>query len=114
MAEKRTIELEIQDNSKTLKQQYKDAVKELQNVAAAYGETSAEAVKAAQKAADLKDQIAFTNDLVGAFNPDAKFDSLSKSIGGVLDGFQAVQGGLGLIGIEGEAVEEAMVRVQSA
>ena len=114
MAEKRTIELEIQDNSKTLKQQYRDAVKELQNVAAAYGETSAEAVKAAQKAAELKDQIAFTNDLVGAFNPDAKFNSLSRSLGGVLDGFQAVQGGLGLIGIEGEAVEEAMVRVQSA
>lgn len=114
MAEKRTIELEIQDNSKTLKQQYKEAVQELQKVSAAYGETSAEAVKAAQKAAELKDQIAFTNDLVGAFNPDAKFNSLSKSIGGVLDGFQAVQGGLGLIGIEGEAVEEAMVRVQSA
>lgn len=114
MAEKRTIELEIQDNSKSLKQQYREAVKELQNVAAAYGETSAEAVKAAQKAANLKDQIGFTNDLVGAFNPDAKFNALSKSIGGVLDGFQAVQGGLGLIGIEGEAVEEAMVRVQSA
>jgi len=114
MAEKRTIELEIQDNSKSLKQQYREAVKELQNVAAAYGETSAEAVKAAQKAADLKDQIGFTNDLVGAFNPDAKFNALSRSLGGVLDGFQAVQGGLGLIGIEGEAVEEAMVRVQSA
>jgi len=114
MAEKRTIELEIQDNSKSLKQQYREAVKELQNVAAAYGETSAEAVKAAQKAADLKDQIAFTNDLVGAFNPDAKFNALSKSIGGVLDGFQAVQGGLGIIGIEGEAVEQAMLRVQSA
>jgi hypothetical protein len=114
MAEKRTIELEIQDNSKSLKQQYREAVKELQNVAAAYGETSAEAVKAAQKAADLKDQIGFTNDLVGAFNPDAKFNSLSKSIGGVLDGFQAVQGGLGIIGVEGEAVEQAMLRVQSA
>jgi hypothetical protein len=114
MAEKRTIELEIQDNSKSLKQQYREAVKELQNVAAAYGETSAEAVKAAQKAADLKDQIGFTNDLVGAFNPDAKFNALSKSIGGVLDGFQAVQGGLGIIGVEGEAVEQAMLRVQSA
>lgn len=114
MAEKRTIELEIQDNSKSLKQQYREAVKELQNVAAAYGETSAEAVKAAQKAAELKDQIGFTNDLVGAFNPDAKFNALSKSIGGVLDGFQAVQGGLGIIGVEGEAVEQAMLRVQSA
>jgi hypothetical protein len=114
MAEKRTIELEIQDNSRTLKQQYKDAVKELQNVAAAYGETSTEAVKAAKKAADLKDQIGFTNDLVGAFNPDAKFTALSRSLGGVLDGFQAVQGGLGLIGVEGQAVEETMLKVQSA
>jgi hypothetical protein len=114
MAEKRTIELEIQDNSKSLKAQYKDAVKELQNVAAAYGETSTEAVKAAKKAADLKDQIGFTNDLVGAFNPDAKFTALSRSLGGVLDGFQAVQGGLGLIGVEGQAVEETMLKVQSA
>jgi hypothetical protein len=35
-------------------------------------------------------------------------------LGGVLDGFQAVQGGLGLIGVEGQAVEEAMLKVQSA
>mgnify|MGYP000388862053 CR=1 FL=1 len=30
MAEKRVIELEIQDNSKSLKSQYKEAVQELQ------------------------------------------------------------------------------------
>lgn len=114
MAEKRTIELEIQDNTKSLKAQYKEAVIELQKVSAAYGETSAEAIQAAKAAAQLKDQIAFTNDLVGSFNPDAKFNALSKSFGGVLDGFQAVQGSLGLIGVEGEAVQEAMLRVQSA
>ena len=114
MAEKRTIELEIQDNTKSLKAQYKEAVKELQKVSAAYGETSAEAIQAAKAAADLKDQIGFTNDLVNSFNPDAKFNALSKSVGGVLDGFQAVQGSLGLIGVEGEAVQEAMLRVQSA
>ena len=114
MAEKRTIELEIQDNTKSLKAQYKEAVIELQKVSAAYGETSDEAIQAAKAAAELKDQIGFTNDLVNSFNPDAKFNALSKSFGGVLDGFQAVQGGLGLIGVEGEAVQEAMLRVQSA
>lgn len=114
MAEKRTIELEIQDNSKTLKQQYKEAVQELQKVSAAYGETSAQAVKAAKAAAQLKDQIEFSKDLVGAFNPDAKFNALSKSIGGVLDGFQAFEGALGLVGIEGEAVQETLLKVQSA
>jgi hypothetical protein len=114
MAEKRTIELEIQDNSKSLKAQYKEAVAELQRVSAAYGETSAEAVKAARAAAELKDQIGFSKDLVDSFNPDAKFNALSRSIGGVLDGFQAFQGALGLIGVEGDQVQAAMLKVQSA
>jgi hypothetical protein len=114
MSEKRTIELEIVDNVKSLKSQYKDAVAELQKVSSAYGETSDEAIKAAKAAAELKDQIGFTNDLVSSFNPDAKFDSLTKSFGGVLDGFQAVEGGLGLLGIESEGVQQAMLRVQSA
>ena len=114
MAEKRTIELEIQDNTKSLKAQYKEAVIELQKVSAAYGETSDEAIAAAKAAAELKDQIGFTNDLVNSFNPDAKFDALSKSFGGVLDGFSAVQGALGLVGVESEAVEQTMLKVQSA
>jgi hypothetical protein len=114
MAEKRTIELEVKDNVKSLKAQYKEAVVELQRVSAAYGETSQEAIRAAKAAAELKDQIGFTNDLVDSFNPDGKFNALSKSFGGVLDGFQAVEGGLGLIGVESEAVQEAMLRVQSA
>jgi hypothetical protein len=114
MAEKRTIELEIQDNSKSLKAQYKEAVQELQRVSAQYGETSAQAVKAARAAAELKDQIGFSKDLVDSFNPDAKFNSLTRSIGGVLDGFQAFEGALGLVGVEGEAVQETMLKVQSA
>lgn len=114
MAEKRTIELEIQDNSKSLKAQYREAVAELQKVSAQYGETSAQAVKAAKAAADLKDQIAFSKDLVDAFNPDAKFNALTKSVGGVLDGFQAFEGALGLIGVQGEQVQETILKVQSA
>ena len=114
MAEKRTIELEIQDNSKSLKAQYREAVAELQKMSAAYGETSVQAVNAAKAAAQLKDQIGFTKDLVDAFNPDAKFNALTKSVGGVLDGFQAFEGALGLVGVEGEQVQETMLKVQSA
>lgn len=114
MAEKRTIDLEIKDNTRSLKAQYKEAVIELQKVSQAYGETSAEAVKAAKAASLLKDQIADTNNLVDAFNPDAKFNAVTKSVGGVLDGFQAVQGGLGLVGVEGEAVQATLLKVQSA
>jgi hypothetical protein len=113
MAEKRTIELEIQDNSKSLKQQYREAVKELQKVSAQYGETSAEALKAARAAAELKDQIQFSKDLVDNFNPDTKFNALSGSISGVLNGFQAVEGAIGMVGVESEALQETMLRVQS-
>jgi len=100
MAEKRVI-------------QYKEAVAELQNVSAQYGETSQQAIKAAKAAADLKDQIGFSKDLVDSFNPDAKFNALSKSVGGVLDGFQAFEGALGLIGVESKSLQETMVRLQS-
>jgi hypothetical protein len=114
MAEKRTIELEIQDNSKTLKQQYKDAVKELQNVAAAYGETSQQAVQAAKKAAGLKDQIEDTNDLLQSYKGEGAFIAMGKAMSSVASGFSAVEGGLGLIGVESEKLQETMLKVQSA
>jgi hypothetical protein len=113
MAEKRTIELEIQDNSKSLKSQYKEAVQELQKVSQQYGETSKEAVKAAKAAADLKDQIGFSKDLVDAFNPDAKFKAVEGAVNGVMNGFQAFTGGMALLGVESEKVEEALLKVQS-
>ncbi len=104
MAEKRTIELEIQDNSKSLKAQYREAVQELQKVSAQYGETSEQAVKAAKAAAELKDQIGFSKDLVEAFNPDAKFKAVEGAVNGVMNGFQAFTGGMALLGVESEKV----------
>ena len=113
MAEKRTVELEIKDNSKSLKSQYKEAVQELQNMSAQYGETSKEAIKAAKAAADLKDQIGFSKDLVDAFNPDAKFKAVEGAVNGVMNGFQAFTGGMALLGVESTKVEEALLKVQS-
>ena len=114
MAEKRTIELEIQDNSKTLKQQYKEAVVELQKVAAAYGETSTQAAEAAKKAAGLKDQIEDTNDLLQSYKGEGAFIAMGKAMSSVASGFSAVEGGLGLLGVESEKLQETMLRVQSA
>jgi hypothetical protein len=114
MAEKRTIELEIQDNSKTLKQQYKEAVKELQNMVAAYGEMSDEAIKAAKRAADLKDQIEDTNDLMKSFKGEGTFVAMGKAMSSVASGFSAIEGGLALVGVESEKVQETMLRVQAA
>jgi hypothetical protein len=114
MAEKRTIELEIQDNSKTLKQQYKEAVKELQNMVAAYGEMSDEAINAAKRAADLKDQIEDTNDLMKSFKGEGTFIAMGQAMSSVASGFSAIEGGLALVGVESEKIQETMLRVQAA
>lgn len=114
MAEKRVIELEIQDNVKSLKTQYKEAIQEVQRLADTYGTTSKEAAEAAKRAAELKDRIEESKSLTDAFNPDAKFNALSGSIGGVLNAFQAYEGAMGLIGVESEQLQETLLKVQSA
>lgn len=114
MAEKRTIELEIKDNSKSLKAQLREAQAEVAALADKYGATSEQAVIAAKRAAELKDRIGDAKSLTDAFNPDAKFKALSASLTGVAGGFSAVQGAMGLVGAEGEDVQRAMLKVQSA
>jgi hypothetical protein len=114
MAEKRVIELDIQTNEKSLKSQLREAQAEVQKLSEKFGATSQEAVNAAKKASELKDAIEDAKNLTDAFNPDAKFNSLSSSIGGVLNGFQAYEGALGLIGVESESLQKTMLKVQSA
>ena len=114
MAEKKVIEIEIQDNSKTLKQQYKEAVLEVQKLADAFGATSIEVQNASKRAAELKDQIEDVNDAIQAQKGEGAFIALGKSISAVANGFSAVQGAMGLVGVESEEVQQAMLRVQSA
>ena len=80
MAEKRVIELDIQTNEKSLKAQLKEAQAEVQKLSEKFGATSQEAINAAKRAAELKDAIGDAASLTDAFNPDAKFNALSKSI----------------------------------
>lgn len=114
MAEKKVIELEVKTNTPSLKAQLREAQNEVQKLSEKFGETSKEAVQAAKKAAELKDAIAQAKDLTDAFNPDAKFNSLSKSISGVLNGFQAFEGAMALVGVESKDVQEALLKVQGA
>ena len=114
MAEKKVIELEVKTESlKPLKAQLREAQAEVAALAEKFGATSQEAVQAAKKAAELKDAIADAKNLTDAYNPDAKFNALSASISGVLNGFQAFEGALGLVGVEGEAVQATLLKVQS-
>lgn len=116
MAEKKVIEVEIkgEERVQSLKSQLREATQEVAKLSDQYGATSKQAIEAAKRAAELKDVIGDSKALVDSFNPDAKFNALSSSIGGVLNGFQAFEGALGLIGVEGEAVNETLLKVQSA
>jgi hypothetical protein len=120
--EKKVVQLElettgfdqVEQQTKSIKAQLKEAQAEVVALSEKFGATSAEAVKAAKKAAELKDAIGDAKDLTDSFNPDAKFNSLTRSIGGAMDGFSAFQGTLGLIGVESQDVEKMILKVQSA
>ena len=121
MAVEKIINLKVNDDIKdtennvvSLKRQLREAQQDVQNLADKFGATSREAVQAAKKAAELKDRIGDAKTLTDAFNPDAKFRSLSASIGGVASAFSAYQGALSIAGVESKDLQEQLLRVQGA
>ena len=112
--EKKIIDLEIKHNTQSLKAQLVAAQKEVQILSEKFGATSKEAIEAAKRAGELKDTIGDAKALTDAFNPDAKFNALSNSLGGVASGFSAFQGALGLVGVETKDLEKQLLKVQSA
>lgn len=118
---KETVVLDIQaDGSKaegsvkSLKAQLREAQADVQKMADKFGETSAQAVEAAKRAADLKDRIGDAKALTDAFNPDRKFQAFSSAIQGVTGGFAALQGAQALFGAESEDLQKVLVKVQAA
>ena len=93
----------------SIKQQLREAQKELLAVSEKFGATSAEAVSAAKKVANFKDAIGDAKLLSDAFNPDAKFKSFSNALQGVVGGFAALQGAQALFGAESEEIGRAHV-----
>ena len=98
----------------SLKKQLRDATFEVAKLSEQYGATSKQAIEAAKRAAELKDQIGESRSLIEAFNPDAKFKALTASLSGVAGGFSALQGAVALFGKENAEVEKTLLKVQSA
>ena len=118
MAIEKVIDIKVQGNADqavgSLRSQLREAQADVAKLSDKFGATSAEAVKAAQKAAELKDRIGDAKALTDAFNPDAKFKALSSSLAGVAGGFAAAQGGMALFGVQSENVQATLLKVQSA
>jgi hypothetical protein len=105
---------DVEKNTKSLKAQLREAIAEVQQMNEKFGETSKEAINAAKRAAELKDKIEDANDAVQAFKGEGTFLATSKALSSVASGFGAVQGAMGLIGVESKDVQEQLLKVQSA
>lgn len=99
---------------KSLKAQLREAQAEVAAMSDKFGETSTQAAAAARKAAELKDRIGDAKALTDAFSPDKKFAAFAGALQGVVGGFTAVQGAMGLLGSESKDVEKLLLKVQSA
>jgi hypothetical protein len=114
MAESKVIDLEVKTNLGSLKSQLREAQAEVAKMSEKFGAASVEASNAAKAAGILKDKIGDAKALTDAFNPDAKFKSVTASISGVAGGFAAYEGAMNLVGVKSQEVEAALLKVQSA
>ena len=99
---------------KEFKQEIKSANEELLNTSARFGATSKEALAAAKRVAELKDNIADANETAKLFDPGNKFQVLGNAVRGLVGGFTALQGALALVGVEGDEVQKTLLKVQGA
>ena len=118
MAEQLSLQINVGGNVGeslgSLKKQLREAQADVGALADKFGATSQQAIQAAKRAAELKDRIGDAKALTDSFNPDQKFKALTSSLAGVAGGFAAVQGAIGLFGVESKEVEKTLLKVQSA
>ena len=101
------------ESVKSLKAQIREATNEATALAQKFGEFSPEAVNAAKRVAELKDQMDDLNEKIQALHPD-KFNRINTIAQGVANGFQAAQGAMALFGAESEDTQKALLKVQGA
>lgn len=99
---------------KSLKTQIKEAKVEAQSLAEKFGASSKEATAAAQRVANLTDDLDDFNQRVKALNPEAKFTALQNVLGGTLGAFQGLTGAVQLFGGESKRSKEIAEKLQGA
>jgi hypothetical protein len=120
MAEEKVgIKIEVDGSQVTksvgnVRKELKEANAELVRAQQEFGDYSQQAVAAAKKVAQLRDQISAAAETAKLFDPGAKFAAFSGAINAVAGGFAAVQGALGLVGVESEDLQKQLLKVQSA
>ena len=91
----------------------KQSLKDIKDAMIGAGEGTPEFLKLARAAGELKDKVDDANEAIKAINPN-KFQAVASFAGSAAGGVSAVTGAMGLLGVESESVQKAMMRVQSA
>jgi len=99
--------------TKSLKQELREATQEAISLSRKFGEMSPQAIKAAQKVAQIKDEVEDLGHRIKALNPD-KFSKIGTAAAGLAHGFSAAQGAAALMGSESELVTQSLLKVQGA
>jgi hypothetical protein len=112
------INIQVQGNAEqsigNVKKALKEANAELINAQSNFGDYSQQAIAAAKRVAELKDKISEARETADLFDPGKKFQVFAGAINAVAGGFTAVQGALGVIGVESEDLQKSLLKVQSA
>ena len=98
----------------SIRKDLKEANQELIAAQQNFGEYSQEALSAARKVAELRDRIGEAAETAALFDPGKKFQVFAGALNAVAGGFSAVQGALGILGVESEEVQKQLLKVQSA
>ena len=105
---------QTENSVKSIKTQLKEANIELIKAQENFGDYSAEALKAAQNVAKLKDQVTEARETVDLFDPGKKFQAFSGVLQTTAAGYAGLQGAIGLFGTESAELEKQLLKVQSA
>ena len=121
MAEQLNFQINIGGQERTvntireLKQAIKEAEFEALKLSQQYGETDTRVIALRQEIGKLKETVQDSAEATANFSKGAgAFPAISKAIQGIAGGFAAVQGAIGLVGVESKEVEKQLLKVQSA
>ena len=101
------------ESVKSLKAQIKEATNEAIRLSQQFGKFSPEATAAAQKVAQLKDEMGDFQQRVAGLNPD-KFQAIAGVTQGIAGGISAATGAMALFGAESEDAQKTLAKVQGA
>jgi hypothetical protein len=104
----------VSDRVQTMRQQLRQATQDTQAMAERFGIMSTQAIESASRAGELRDNIGDINTVINAFAADSKFTVLAGALQSAAGAASIVTGAMGLIGVESEATEEMLLKVQSA